>query len=173
MCVPRISFSETTGSSVGVSSLRPPRPSCWRCPGSVRRVCDVIDVGVERSLEIVMAPEEGVDEEPGSDADWFLAGSARLEERPDLLERLAERASTIGDLAFNLASWASEDLPHDLLPTRLANRGIRRRGVSSSQSLWRPCSLSPTSGAGQLARSWVHRWRCSKGRRRPRYPASS
>jgi hypothetical protein len=89
-------------------------------------VRDVVEVGVERSLEIVVESESDVGTDPGGDTDWFLAGSARLEERPDLLERLAERATTIGDLVPNLVARSSEELPRDLLPTRLANRGIAK-----------------------------------------------
>lgn len=88
---------------------------------------DVLDVGVSRCLEIVLEPEcsdGGAD--PGSEPDWFLAGSARLEERPDLLDRLVERATTIGDLVPKLVARSSDELPRDLLPARLANSGIAK-----------------------------------------------
>lgn len=94
-----------------------------------RSLRDVIKVGVERSLEIVpivLAQEADGGDESGAEADMFLAGSNRLEERPDLLLRLADRVKTIGDLVPPLMARSSEELPRGLLPPRLANRGIAR-----------------------------------------------
>ncbi len=86
----------------------------------------VVEVSVERSIEVVLAVQHDGRDDSADETDSVLPVSGRLQGRTDHAERLGEGrgSTTLGDLFPNLRVDLDEELPPGLLPTRLANRAI-------------------------------------------------